>query len=79
MKGSTFRWPVRRAIDRDGRSKLADRDLLPVLALFWLVSVVRVVGALVRHETFGAEATLALVAAVVVPCVIHLGRRRKRD
>jgi hypothetical protein len=73
-----FRWPVRHAIDHDGRRKLADRDLLPVLALFWLVSVVRVVGALVRRETFGVEATLAMMAVVVVPCVVYLGRRPMR-
>jgi hypothetical protein len=44
-----------------------DEDLGPVLALVWVASVARVVGAFARHEVFGAEATLALLAAVWTP------------
>ena len=44
-----------------------ERELLVVLALFWVVSLVRVVGTVVRHEVFGAEATLALMAVLVIP------------
>jgi hypothetical protein len=44
-----------------------ERDLKVLLAVFWLISAVRAVGALVRHEVFGAEATMALVAVLVLP------------
>ena len=44
-----------------------DSDLWPVFIVFWLASVVCVVVALLRHETFGTEATLAALAIVLVP------------
>jgi len=43
-----------------------DRELT-VLFLFWAISLTRVVIGVVRHETFGAEGTLALLAVLVVP------------
>ena len=52
-------------------------ELLVVLALFWVVSLVRVVGAIVRHEGFGAEATLALMAVLAIPW-LTLGRYAER-
>jgi hypothetical protein len=48
------------------------------MAVFWLASVVRVVGALVRHEAFGAEETLALLAIFAVPFLLCSKRRRLR-
>ncbi|HZU81266.1 MAG TPA: hypothetical protein VE987_00035 [Polyangiaceae bacterium] len=47
-----------------------DRAPLPALGLLWAVSLVRVAGAVVRHEAFGAEATLAFVALAAVPWLI---------
>jgi hypothetical protein len=47
-----------------------DGDLVPVVMIVWLVSVARVVGAVARQETFGAEATLALLAVGLLPISI---------
>jgi hypothetical protein len=44
-----------------------DGPLRVALSLFWVVSAVRVVGAIAGHETFGAEATLAAMAVVGIP------------
>jgi hypothetical protein len=52
--------------------------LLAFLAIFWLVSVGRVVGAIAVHETFGGEATLALVAALAMPWATWRGYQRRR-
>ncbi len=51
-----------------------DRAVRAVLGLFWIVSLVRVAGAFVRHEVLGVEATLALIALVGIPWL--LGGRR---
>jgi hypothetical protein len=51
-----------------------DRDLAFVAAVVWAASVVRVGFALARGETFGATATLAFVAILVLP-VMALRRR----
>jgi hypothetical protein len=47
-----------------------ERDLWPMLGLFWLVSLGRVIAAFVRHETFGPEASLAVLAVVLVPLAV---------
>ena len=44
-----------------------DVELLPVLGIVWLASVARVVFAFIGHETFGADATLAMLAVVGLP------------
>ena len=48
-----------------------DSDLTALLIAFWLVSVVRVVGAVVRNETFFAEASLALIVVVSLPWLLQ--------
>ncbi len=40
-----------------------------MLGLFWLVSLGRVIAAVVRHEVFGPEASLAMLAVVLVPLI----------
>jgi hypothetical protein len=57
-----------------------EATLAGTLSLFWVVSLLRVAGALVRREVFGAEATLAVVAVVVVPRLVWtcLGLDRAR-
>jgi hypothetical protein len=55
-----------------------DADLRIVYLGFWLLSLVRVVAAWARHETFGAEATLAVLAVLVLPRML-LGRKCKRS
>ena len=49
----------------------SDYDLLVVLGLFWALSLVRVSGAMLRHEVFGTEATLALMAIVAIPWLVR--------
>ena len=49
-------------------------DVLVGLLLLWVASAVRVVGAAMRHEIFGTEATLALMSLVFVPCVLFRAR-----
>ena len=56
-----------------------DRDLVPLFVLAWIASMVRVVGAFVRAETFGTEPTLALLFVLVLPCLLGKpGGRKKR-
>jgi Flp pilus assembly protein TadB len=58
-----------------------DVDLFWVAALFWTVSFLRVIGAAVRHEVFGTEATLALAAVLALPWIVlgaHRARRARR-
>jgi hypothetical protein len=50
-----------------------DRDLYAVAALFWLVSLLRVVEALAHHEVFGPQATAALLSVVIVPWALLPG------
>ncbi len=65
---------VRSVRARDTRTAWEGASVPAVVALFWLISLVRVVGALLRHEVFGAEATLALTAVLALPFVLF-GRR----
>ncbi|MEO6598708.1 MAG: hypothetical protein ABIQ16_02465 [Polyangiaceae bacterium] len=44
-----------------------DSDLVPVAVVLWLATLARVVLAVLHREVFGAEATLALLCAVVLP------------
>jgi hypothetical protein len=52
------------------RAFLSHADLVPAFVLLWIVSVLRVVGGIVRHEAFGAEASLAAMACVGVPWLL---------
>jgi hypothetical protein len=62
---SAYRSPPERPAPE--ASEEPDRERLhPVFVLVWVASLVRVVGALVRHEVFGTEATLALMTLVGV-------------
>jgi hypothetical protein len=51
-------------------------DVLVALLFLWVASAVRVVGAAMRHEIFGTEATLALMSLVLVPCGFFRARPR---
>jgi hypothetical protein len=51
-----------------------DLSLIVALGLFWVISVVRVTGAFVRHEVFGGESTLALMAVIGIPLLLLSGR-----
>jgi hypothetical protein len=65
-------------VHRTGRAELEDTeaerdpgypdgDLLAVLALFWALSLARVVTNVLQHEAFGTAGSLALVTVLVVP------------
>lgn len=52
------------------RSRQGDRDLLPMWVLLWVAAALRVAVAMLHHETFRAEATLALIVAALVPWLV---------
>ncbi|CAN5633095.1 hypothetical protein BH09MYX1_BH09MYX1_01790 [soil metagenome] len=54
----------------EGAVACPDGDLLPTLAIFWALSVVRVALGVARHEMSGTEGTLALLAALLVPWLV---------
>jgi hypothetical protein len=62
--------PVKEAHSRAVQSAVDDSDLLPAWIILWVGSVLRVAFGLAEHETFGAEATLALLSAAVVPWIV---------
>lgn len=45
----------------------SERGIFVIAAVLWAASIARVAFAFVRHETFGAIATLALVFVVAIP------------
>ena len=74
MNALPYRSPMRRLVAREWRRDPVAADLLLAAGFFWVLSLIRVVGAFARHETFGAEATLALT----VLCVPRLVVRREQ-
>ncbi len=74
--------PYRVAENRKTQEKptalLADLSLIVALGVFWVISVVRVAGAFVRHEVFAAESTLALMAVIGIPLLLLGGRAQAR-
>jgi hypothetical protein len=57
------------AVDDPDRDACPDVDVLPLLVVFWLASVARVVTGIARHEPMGAEATLAGLTVLFLPVV----------
>ena len=47
-----------------------DPALLLALGVFWAVSAARSAWGLVRHEVFGTEGSLALLAAIGIPWLV---------
>jgi hypothetical protein len=64
---------------------MGDSDLRPVAVLLWVASIIRVSLALMHHQSFDVEATLALVCALILPLFIlrarhaHLRARHAHD
>jgi hypothetical protein len=56
-----------RAQEKDG---VLDRDLAAIFLVGWIAALVRVVLGWARHETFEAEATLALLYVLFVPMLL---------
>jgi hypothetical protein len=54
------------AVERSTRIERGDSDLVPIAIILWFSSLVRI--AAEAGETFGAEATLALVCSLGIPC-----------
>ncbi len=79
-----YRTAASRPASRISSERTSSDGLAVVVGLHWALSLARVVGAFVRGEVFGAEATIALAVAVVVPAVLarraisSLGRWRSR-
>jgi Flp pilus assembly protein TadB len=82
MRAASFGAPYRAACQAEPAAVPADDSEGPVraaLLIFWTVSLVRVVGAVLGHEVFGAEATLAAIVAVGVPLVAWRVCRARRS
>ena len=62
----------------------ADRELIPVFALLWMVSLLRTVLGFATAEVFGTEATIAALLTFILPILSFevvrsaLARRRGR-
>ena len=68
------RSPYRTSVPLDQLPALresGDTELILPFALFWLVSLVRVIACFVRGEIFGTEPTLALVAVFLLPYLLR--------
>jgi hypothetical protein len=77
------------AVDAADHEKI-DSDIAPALLIVWIVSLLRVAFGVLRHEAFGAEATLALLCVLLIPLLIipswlypgtgrHVSGRSRRD
>ena len=77
MSGTPYRCQAARD-DHDDDGPVAgdaDVELLPVIAFLWLASLARVAAGLYQHEIFGAEATAALGAVLLLPLMSASGVR----
>ena len=54
----------------EGDHRHADGELLPIFAIVWLLSALRVAGALHFGETMGAEPTVAMIVVVLLPSMV---------
>lgn len=74
--------PYRSSARTDGAGRAfcepIEPSVIPVLALFWIASGARVMLGIVRHEFFATEATLALLAFLVVPFAVRKSVRARR-
>ena len=61
--------PYRTAAESRSELELPDHatELVPFFAVLWLASAVRVAAVVAFGESFGSEATLALLAVVLLP------------
>ena len=69
-------YPRQASVAERPESGWSDRDVRIALALFWIVSVIRVVGGILRKEVFGTEATLAFMTVIGIP-LLALGRAKR--
>jgi len=64
---SPYRSRIAEPVRPGTASQKRDHDLLPIGIILWLVAAGRVVVALLHHETFRADATLALIITALIP------------
>jgi hypothetical protein len=64
MSHSPYRDAAER-VQETAREAMPNVEVLPFLVVLWLASVIRVLGALVRDESFGTEPTLAVLVVVL--------------
>jgi hypothetical protein len=74
---SLANYRVARAPARKSRGSWRDRDAVIALAVLWVASAIRVVGAFARREVFGTEATLAFLCLVLAPVLVLRGGGRE--
>ena len=65
---------IRQLPEKPASPRIRDADLIAPFAVLWVASFVLVLQSVFRHETLGAEPTLALLAVLVLPYLL-LGRR----
>jgi hypothetical protein len=76
MATSPYRDPASRPEEHAPRADspiIDDGEIVPVLALVWIASILRLIQGLSRGETFGAELTLVCFAIVVLPLAAKEG------
>ena len=61
---------IRQLPEKPEPPRVPDADLIAPFALLWLASFVLVLQSIFRHETLGAEPTLALLAVLVLPYML---------
>jgi hypothetical protein len=74
LRNSSITRSVRRELD-----ECDDRDLIPVFSIVWVASVARVLAAVACGETLGTEATLALLAVLLIPWLLAKIRKNGED
>jgi hypothetical protein len=67
---------IGRPSPRKARGAWRDADAVVALAVLWVASAVRVIGAFERREVFGTEATLAFLCLVLAPFLVFRGRSK---
>lgn len=71
MRSSPYRTITEVPLAKDESAEpVPDGQLLPVFALLWASSVVRVVLGATDGETFGRELTLATIALLLLPLLM---------
>lgn len=70
MSSSPYRVAPERLEENGSAEPNPNQDLLPVFAVVWIASVVRVVGGVMGHETFEIEPTLAFLSVLLVPVLL---------
>ena len=77
MAPSPYRAFVPPAATESRAEPAGDGDLLPVLAILWVASSIRVALGLSMHEAAGVESTLAWLSVLAIPLLAVRGTVRR--